>query len=308
MPQNNIIRIKSITQLFNAFGWEKPTHPLIGVIDITKLEELPKEKKKEFEGVKMTSDLYTIILKDGDCGMQYGRNKYDFEEGVLRFIAPNQVVTSGYHTPSTYGFMLVFHPDLLRNFDLGKNINRYRFFDYAVHEALHLSKKEEDTLIEVANNIKNELSVNIDRHTQEVIVTNLQLLLNYSKRFYDRQFITRVNDNADVISKFERLIKQYYQNDIQIELGIPKPDYFAKEVGFSTNYLSDLLRQETGKSTKDHIDDFVINKAKNQLLNSESTVSEIAYDLGFNYPHYFSRMFKKKVGESPGQFRTKTFN
>lgn len=305
MLRNNIIRIKTITQLFDVFGWEKPTHPLIGVIDITKLEELSEEKVKEYEGVKMTSDLYTIILKDGDCGMQYGRNKYDFEEGVLRFIAPNQVVSSGYHTPSTYGFMLVFHPDLLRNFDLGKNINRYHFFNYAVHEALHLSKKEEDILIEVANNVKNELTANIDKHTQEVIVTNLQLLLNYSKRFYDRQFITRTNNNSEVISKVEVLVKKYYNDHLQIEFGIPTPEYFAQQVGFSTNYLSDLLRQETGKSTKDHIDDFVVDLAKTQLLNSANTVSEIAYDLGFNYPHYFSRMFKKKVGESPVQFRSK---
>lgn len=308
MEQHNIVRIKSITQLFNVFGWEKPTHPLIGVIDIKRIENLSEEKKKALEGVKMTSDLYTIILKDGDCGMQYGRNKYDFEEGVLRFIAPNQVVSSTYHTPSSYGFMMVFHPDLLRNFDLGKNINRYHFFDYAVHEALHLSKKEEDTLIEVANNIKNELSANIDRHTQEVIVTNLQLMLNYSKRFYERQFITRANNNSDTISKIEVLIKDYFHTNKQLDLGLPKPEYLAQEVGFSVNYLSDLLKEETGKSTKDHINDYVINLAKTKLLNSEITVSEIAYDLGFNYPHYFSRMFKKKVGESPGEFRTKSFN
>lgn len=308
MAQNNIIRIQTITQLFDAFGWEKPVHPLIGVIDITKLEELSDDMKRQYEGVKMTSDLYNIILKDGDCAMQYGRNKYDFEEGVLRFIAPNQIVSSGQHTPSTYGFMLIFHPDLLRNFDLGNRINRYRFFNYNVHEALHLSKKEENTLIEVANNIKDELKSNIDKHTQEVIVTNLQLLLNYSKRFYDRQFITRTNSNSDVISKVESLIKKYFNNNIQIEFGIPKPEYFAEKIGFSTNYLSDLLKNETGRSTKDHIDDFVVDLAKTKLLNSKNTVSEIAYNLGFNYPHYFSRMFKKKIGESPVQFRSKVFN
>lgn len=308
MKQNNIVRIKSITQFFDIFGWEKPMHPLIGVIDIRKLENISDEQKKEIENLKMSSDLYTIILKDGDCGMQYGRNKYDFEEGVLRFIAPNQVVSSSFHTPSTYGFMLLFHPDLLRNFDLGEHINRYHFFDYAVHEALHLSKKEEDTLIEVAANIKEELHSNIDRHTQEVIVTNLQLMLNYSKRFYERQFITRANNNSDTISKVEVLIRDYFNKNKQFDLGLPKPEYLAQEVGFSVNYLSDLLKTETGKSTKDHIDDYVINMAKTRLLNSEFTINEIAYDLGFNYPHYFSRMFKKKVGETPMQFRTKAFN
>ncbi|WP_027391445.1 helix-turn-helix domain-containing protein [Aquimarina latercula] len=308
MPKENIIRIKTLTQLFDTLGWEKPTHPLIGIIDVTRLEELPEEKKKAFEGVKMTSDLYSIILKDGDCGMQYGRNKYDFEEGVLRFIAPNQIVSSSTHTPSSYGFMIVFHPDLLRNFDLGTNIGKYNFFDYAVHEALHLSKKEEDTLIEITKNIEEELKSNIDKHTLEVVVTNLQLLLNYSKRFYDRQFITRVNSNSDVISKVEKLIKEYYNQSIQLVNGIPKPEYFAEKVNFSTNYLSDLLKKETGKSTKDHVDEYIIDLAKTKLLNSEYTVNEIAYDLGFNYPHYFSRIFKKKVGESPVQFRAKTFN
>lgn len=308
MSNNKFIRIKSVTQFFDAFGWEKPTHPLIGVIDIQKLDELSEEKKRAFEGVKITSELYCIILKDGDCAMQYGRNKYDFEEGVLRFIAPNQVVSFGQHTPSTYGFMLLFHPDLIRNFDLGSHINRYHFFHYAVHEALHLSKKEENILVEVVNNIKSELTVNIDKHTQEVIVTNLQLVLNYSKRFYDRQFITRTNGNPDVMSKMESLMKMYYEKNIQLDLGTPRPDYFAEKIGFSTNYLSDLLKSETGRSTKEHIDEFVIELAKNKLVNTKKTVSEIAFDLGFNYPHYFSRMFKKKVGESPVEFRSKILN
>ncbi len=308
MSKENIIRIKTLTQLFDALDWEKPTHPLIGIIDVTRLEELPEEKKQAFEGVKMTSDLYSVILKDGDCGLQYGRNKYDFEEGVLRFIAPNQIVSSSTHTPSSYGFMLVFHPDLIRNFDLGKTIGQYNFFNYAVHEALHLSKQEENILLEIAKNIEKELESNIDKHTQEVVVTNLQLLLNYSKRFYNRQFITRVNDNSDVISKVERLIKEYYSQNLQLVNGTPKPEYFAEKVNFSNNYLSDLLKKETGKSTKDHVDDYVIDLAKTKLLNSEFTVNEIAYDLGFNYPHYFSRMFKKKVGETPVEFRMKTFN
>ncbi|MCK8520095.1 AraC family transcriptional regulator [Aquimarina sp. D1M17] len=308
MSKKGIIEIKSISQFFNALGWKKPNHPLIGVIDVTRLEQLSEEKKKAFEGVKMTSDLYSIILKDGDCGMQYGRNKYDFEEGVLRFIGPNQIVSSTTHTPSSYGFMLVFHPDLLRNFNLGNMINSYGFFNYSVHEALHLSKKEEDTLTEIAHNIKTELDSNIDNHTQEVIVTNLELLLNYSKRFYNRQFITRTNSSPDVITKVETLIKEYYQKNLQVEYGTPTPEYFAKKVNFSTNYLSDLLKKDTGKSTKDLVDDHIVDLAKTQLLNSEFTINEIAYNLGFNYPHYFSRMFKKKVGESPREFRSKTFN
>ena len=243
MSRENIIRINTVTQLFNALGWEKPVHPLIGVVDVTQLETLSEELKMEFEGVKMTSDLYSIILKDGDCGMMYGRNKYDFEEGVLRFVAPSQIVSSTSHTPSTYGFMLIFHPDLLRNFDLGKNIGQYGFFNYAVHEALHLSKKEEDILIDIVKNIEGELASNIDKHTQEVIVTNIQLLLNYSKRFYDRQFITRTNSSSDVVSRVEELILEYYNKNIQLQQGTPTAEYFAQKVNFSTNYLSDLLKK-----------------------------------------------------------------
>jgi YesN/AraC family two-component response regulator len=240
--------------------------------------------------------------------MQYGRNKYDYEEGVLQFMAPNQIVTSHSHTKSTYGFMLFFHPALIRNFDLGKLIGRYTFFNYSVHEALHLSKKEEDTLIEIVSNIEAELSANIDKHSAEVIVTNLQLFLNYSKRFYERQFITRTNNNSDVISKIEGFIKEYYNKNLQLEHGTPSPDYFAEKISLSTNYLSDLLKKETGRSTKNHVDDYVVELAKTELLNSTNTVSEIAFDLGFNYPHYFSRMFKKRTGETPQQFREKTLN
>ena len=303
-----IFRIKSVTQFFNTLGWEKPNHPLIGVIDVTRFNNMTEEEIDAYSGVKMTSDLYGIILKDGDCGMMYGRSKYDFEEGVLRFIAPNQIVQSSTHTPSSYGFMIVFHPDLIRNFDLGQSINSYSFFSYSVNEALHLSKKEEDTLIEIADNINEELRGNIDRHSQEVIVTNLQLLLNYSKRFYDRQFITRVNSNSDVIGQIEHLIKEYYETNLQLELGIPSSSYFAEKVNLSTNYLSDLIKKETGRSTKDHIDEYVVELAKTKLVHSNKTINEVAYDLGFNYPHYFSRLFKKKTGKSPNIYRSQFQN
>lgn len=305
MAKDNIIRIRSISEFFAAGNWGKPRHPLIEVIDVTNIDYSDAEK---YKGVKLTSDLYSIILKDGNCGMMYGRNRYDFNEGVLQFMAPNQVVSSDSHIESTYGFYLVFHPDLIRNFDLGKRMGQYTFFDYSVHEALHLSKKEENTLIEIVDNISAELNSNIDKHSQEVIVTNLQLLLNYSKRYYERQFITRANSSSDVISNVEELIHEYYEQKLQHEHGTPRPEYFAQKVNFSTNYLSDLLRKETGRSTKDHIDDYVIDLAKTELLNSNHTISEIAYDLGFNYPHYFSRMFKKKTGEAPHEFRSKQLN
>jgi AraC-like DNA-binding protein len=303
---DNILHINSISQFFEAVNWEKPKHPLIGVIDVAEIDYSEADK---FKGMKMTSSLYSIMLKDGDCGMQYGRNKYDFQEGVLQFIGPNQIVSSSdSHIPSSYGFILLFHPDLIRNFELGKRINQYKFFNYSVHEALHLSKREEDILIEIVNNIKTELDANIDKHSQEVLVTNLQLLLNYSNRFYERQFITRANTHSDIISKVEEHIKQFFHQNLQLDLGIPTPDYIAEKVNFSTNYLSDLLKKETGKSTKDHIDDYTIELAKTELVTTNHTVNEIAYQLGFNYPHYFSRMFKKKTGESPIAYRTQFLN
>lgn len=304
---DQIIRIDSISKLFSLFNWEKPKHPLIGVINIEDVNEADVDMEM-YQGARVVSDLYLIVLKDGNCGLQYGRNKYDFDEGVLSFFAPGQISTVTSSTPSTYGFMLIFHPDLIQNFELGKTIKRYNFFSYATHEALHLSKREEDTLTGIVKNISLELDANIDKHSQELLVTNIQLLLNYSKRFYERQFITRANAGSDVISKMEELLIQYYDQGLQLTAGTPSPEYFAERINFSTNYLSDLLRRETGKTTKDHIDDYVINLAKHELLSSKNTVSEIAYNLGFNYPHYFSRMFKKKTGQAPLQFRSSTLN
>lgn len=308
MEDNNIFRIKTVSQFFEAIGKEKPNHPLIGVFDVRDLH-VENEQVELLKDVKLSSDLYAIILKDGSCGMQYGRNKYDFEEGVLQFIAPHQIVSSSNsNTPSSYGFFLVFHPDLIRNFELGKRIKNYNFFNYDVHEALHLSKKEENTLIEIVHNIEEELNMNIDKHSQEVLVTNLQLLLNYSQRFYERQFITRTNSSSDVVSKVEELIQAFYHDKLHLEHGTPSPEYFANEVNYSNTYLSDLLKKETGRSTKDHIDEHIIDLAKTELAQSGKTINEIAYDLGFNYPHYFSRLFKKKTGESPNVYRSQFLN
>lgn len=303
MSKEKIYRFNSLTEIFNGIGLEKPEHPLVGVIDVVNFKS-----PEHLLGVKTVSDLYCVMLKDGDCGMQYGRNNYDFEEGVLRFIAPGQVVTTTERVENSYGFMLFFHPDLIRNFPLGKTIHQLTFFDYSVHEALHLSHKEEKILIDCVNNIKDELKENIDKHSQELLVSNIQLLMNYSKRFYERQFITRANNNSDVVSKVEEEIIKYYHLKKQLEFGTPSPKYFADKVNLSSNYLSDLLKKETGKNTKEQVDDYIIDLAKTELLNSEGTISEIAFELGFNYPHYFSRLFKKKTGESPLGYRSKKMN
>lgn len=308
MKNDDIFRIESVNQFFQAIGKEKPTHPMIGVIDIHEINEA-EDRMEVYKDLKMTSDLYTIILKDGQCGLNYGRNKYDFEEGVLQFIAPNQIIQSNNsYVPSSYGFFLVFHPDLIRNFDLRKRINSFSFFNYDANEALHLSQKEERTLMEIVDHIKEELHSNIDKHSQEVLITNIQLLLNYSQRFYERQFITRTNSNSSVVVEVERLIREYYDKKLHVEHGTPSPEYFANQVHYSNTYLSDLLKKETGRSTKDHIDGHIIELAKNELAQSNKTVNEIAYDLGFNYPHYFSRLFKKKTGETPNVYRSQFQN
>ena len=198
---------------------------------------------------------------------------------------------------------LLFHPDLIRKTELGNKIDRYSFFDYATNEALHVSDDEKTSVTEIVNKIEKEYNNNIDAHSQTLIISNLELLLNYCTRYYDRQFYTRTNFNKDLVSQFEQFLKNYYQSDKPIEIGFPTVQYCGHSLNMSPKYLSDLLRKETGRNTQDHIHQFVIDKAKTILLNSNKSVSEIAYELGFEYPQYFSKMFKKKTAMSPIEFR-----
>ncbi|MBD77616.1 MAG: AraC family transcriptional regulator [Crocinitomicaceae bacterium] len=298
---DEIVRINSITQLHQMFGWEKPKHPLVSVLDVANLKSM-----NNWVGVKMTSDLYVITLKDHDCGMLYGRSHYDFEEGVLAFYEPGQVVTQTeeINEEEQSGWMLFFHPDLLRKSALGRKIQEYSFFSYGVNEALHLSDQERRMLYDTVSKIEFEYNQNIDGHTQELIVNNIELLLNYSNRFYERQFHTRTNTHKDVVIQFETLLKAYMSSDKLVNEGIPSVAYFADQVHLSGNYLSDLLKKETGKNVKDHVNNLLIDKAKTMLLSSGDTVSEISYKLGFNYPHYFTRMFKLHTGQTPNDYRT----
>lgn len=301
----DIIHIKSVTQLHELLGYEKPKHPLISVVDVSKLKITD-----ELLNVKLVANLYYIALKNKDCGMQYGRNQYDFEEGVLAFAAPNQVVMakSKVEFDEDDGWLLFFHPDLIRTSPLGEDIDNYSFFSYDNHEALHLSDAEKQTLKNTVDMIKEEYNQRIDNHSQRVIVSSLELLLNYCSRFYERQFNTRSNENRNIVSRVEDILKEYYQSGELTELGPPSLQYLADKVNLSQNYLSDLLKKETGRSAKDHINDFLINKAKNLLLSTEDSVSEIAYALGFNYPHYFSRLFKNKTGITPLKYREISLN
>lgn len=281
-------------------GLEKPLHPLITIIDTQKLAY-----GEETVGKRFSSELFCIALKDSSCGIDYGRNHYDFDGGVLIFTAPDQIITvkKPQELDQVKGWMLYFHPDLIRNTTLGSKIDAYSFFSYEVHEALHLSEQEQQTLNQIVELIKNEIKERIDNHSQQVLVSNIELLLNYSKRFYERQFNTRSASNHDVVSQVESLLKNYYLDNKLMESGQPSIQYLAEQCHLSASYLSDLLAKETGRSAKDHINDFLVDKAKYLLLQSTDSVSSIAYSLGFNYPHYFGRLFKQKTGKTPQEYR-----
>ncbi len=296
----SIFRSKSVNELRASLGLGKPTHPLITIIDMSKVT-----CEGERVGSRITSDLYCIALKDQSCGLDYGRNHYDQGEGVLLFTAPDQVLTlkRAHGLNEIQGWLLYFHPDLIRNTPLGDRIEDYSFFGYDTHEALHLSEQEQATMNHCMELIQMEINERIDNHSQRVIVSNIELLLNYSFRFYERQFNTRTAQNKDLISKVESLLKDWYKSGQLTESGPPTIQYLANECHLSASYLSDVLKKETGRSAKDHINNFLVDKAKNMLLSSSDSISGIAYNLGFNYPHYFSRLFKNKTGMTPQEYR-----
>lgn len=295
--------INSISQAHNVMGLAKPKHPLVSIVKTNEFKP-----SIDFRSVKVINNLYQITLKHIGCGnLLYGKNSYDYEEGTLVFTAPGQVTIWEAEMPLQSdvdeGWTLAFHPDLIRKSNLANKIDTYSFFQYDVNEALHLSDHERKTLEEILDKIEKEYSQNLDRHSQNLIVSNIELLLDYCIRFYDRQFYTRFNLNVDFVSRFENLLKDYYKTDKAIDLGIPSVKYCAKELNLSPNYLSDLLKKETGKTAQEHIHLFVIEKAKNFLLNSSNSISEIGYDLGFEYPQHFSNLFKSKTGLSPSEYR-----
>ena len=297
---DDILRIKTITQLHDILGFEKPKHPLISVMNVEDLKNA-----QELSGVRLSADFYLVSMKEHECGLTYGRGHYDFQEGTLIFTAPNQVLQTTEETDHSKnkGWMLFFHPDLIRSTTLSEKIDDYTFFSYEANEALHLSDQEKKIIYDCVKNIELEYNTNIDEHSQDLFVSNLQLMLNYCKRFYNRQFHTRTSQQKDVVSQFEKHLKTYFKSNELAEIGQPSVNYFAELAHLSPNYLSDLLKKETGKNIKEHINDTVVNKAKTLLLNSSNTVNEIAYELGFNYPHYFSRMFKSKTGFTPAKYR-----
>lgn len=296
-----VIRIKTISEVHRIFGLTKPNHPLVSVIEID-----DKITNFDYGDAKYIFDFYQVNLKQGFAGsMMYGRNSYDFEEGSLTFIKPNQTIQieAQEEIKGSSGWSLLFHPDLIRKSELGKTIDDYSFFDYDLNEALHLSEKERKSLTELVNKVQEEYSQNIDKHSQELIIANIEMLLKYSKRFYDRQFYTRTNLNKDVLAEFSKIIREYYNSEKPILNGNLTVKACADKLNFSVKYLGDLIKSESGRSAKDHIQDYVVEKGKNQLLGTNEDITQIAYGLGFEYPQSFTRMFKKKTGVSPNEYR-----
>jgi AraC-like DNA-binding protein len=297
---DDILHIETISELNAIMGQEEPKHPLIGIIDFSKMDF------SAHRSIKISTGFYTVMQKNLCPGaLRYGRNYYDFQEGSLFFMGPNQVVAmeDPDETQDVYGWGLVFHPELIRGTSLNAQMKEYSFFSYGVHEALHLSEQEKFKLTEIIRDIETELNQNIDKHSKTVIVSTIELLLNYCNRYYDRQFITRTESNKDTIADFEGLLQQYFRSEALLNHGFPSIKHFAGELHLSPNYLSDLLKKETGKNGTEHIQLHVIELAKEKLLSSTASVSEIAYDLGFEYPQYFSKVFKKNTGMTPAAYR-----
>lgn len=287
---------------YNDLNNHETLHPLVSVIDFSKARPRSWGEKS----VRINYGLYCIFLKDGkDCELKYGRNYYDYQEGTLVFVAPGQtvVVETDGQVYQPKGYALVFHPDLIRGTSLARSIDDYNFFSYSANEALHLSERERQIVLDCFSKIESELQQNIDKHSKKLIASNIELFLNYCDRFYDRQFITRDNVNKGILEKFEELLNGYFSSGKPQHLGLPSVAYFAEELHLSANYFGDLIKKETGKSAKEYIQDKIIDMAKNKTFDASKSVNEIAYELGFKYPQHFTRLFKQRVGVSPNEYR-----
>ena len=300
------IRIKTISQCHQAMGLPKPEHPLISVINFDSFIQKPFN-----EPVSFIYDFYAIYLKRiTNAKFKYGHQASDFDEGVLFFISPGQVFRIEVEQVAASiksGWILLIHPDFLWNTPLAKAIKEYEFFDYSVHEALFLSEKEEITMTGLMQNIQQEYHSAIDKLSQDIIVAQLDLLLKYAERYYQRQFITRKITNHKILNRLENLISDYFNSDDLMKKGLPTVQYVAESLNVSPTYLSGLLKVLTGQSTQQHIHDKLIEKAKEQLSATNMSVSEIAYALGFEHPQSFSKLFKTKTTLSPLEFR-QSFN
>ncbi|WP_419212650.1 helix-turn-helix domain-containing protein [Maribacter sp. X9] len=301
--KSGITNFSCISKLMRYLGQPAPLHPLVTLVNYN---ETPIHS---FEaGIKISLDFYKISFKDRFKGqVKYGQGYYDFEEGGLAFLKPKQVVTTSNNTESYEGFVLYFHPDFIRNNSLGNTINQYGFFSYDVSEALFLSAKEKNIINHLFNTISNELEMNLDQFSQDVLVTQIELLLNYSNRFYNRQFITRKNINHEIINSLDILISEYFDEDNGLKDGLPTVKYISTKLNVSPRYLSDMLRSLTGINTQQYIQNKVIEQSKDLLSSTTLSVAEISYKLGFEHPQSFNKLFKTKTNLSPLVYR-QSFN
>lgn len=294
---DKIIRLDTVDDYNKLFGFET-RHPLVSVVDLKDATRVPKR-------VTVNYGIYAVFLKDTRCRtLRYGRQKYDYQEGTVTSFAPGQVVETEMDEnvkPAARG--VLFHPDIIKGTSLGQEIRSYSFFSYSSNEALHLSLREREIFSDCLDKISLELDHSIDRLSKRLISRNIQLLLDYCLRFYERQFITRAEANGTVLSRFENLLDEYFENSSAQTEGLPTVRYFADKVCLSPNYFGDLVKKETGKTPQEYIQNKIIDLAKEMIIGTDKTVSEIAYELGFQYSQHFSRIFKKNVGCTPLEYR-----
>lgn len=302
MGNKTPFRIRSISEIHRLMGLPKPHHPLISIIDLKGL--------RNDTGIEaVIFDLYVISMKRGCDGIHYGQQKYDFDEGLMAFLSPGQILRgeeSGV-PPALEGWMLFIHPDFLWNTSLAKKIKKYEYFGYATHEALFLSDREEQLINDIVKNIKEEYHSHIDKFSQDIIISNLETMLNYAERFYERQFITRKITNHSILDRLEEELTNYFNDDNLLSKGLPTVRHMADKLNISSKYLSSLLKQLTGQTAQQMIHEKLIDKAKEKLSTTELSVSEIAYQLGFEHSQSFNKLFKLKTNQSPLEFR-QSFN
>lgn len=295
----NIIKLNSIQDYNHILGTET-LHPLVSVVDMSTLKSIP-HCCKQF-------GFYCVFFKELDCGtVLYGRSKYDYQEGTMLFIGPGQIagVNDGGETLNPKGWILMFHPDLLYGTSIASRMKEYSFFSYSSDEALHMSEREKQIILNCFREIREELEHPVDKHTKLIVASNIETMLNHCVRFYERQFVTREITNHSIIDKFEVVLDEYFSSSLPQKQGLPTVQFCADKICLSPNYFGDLIKRETGKTASEHIQLAVIDKAKDMLLSTNKSISEIAYDLGFNYPHHLSRSFKRIVGMTPNEFRMK---
>ncbi|RKF36831.1 transcriptional regulator [Sphingobacterium siyangense] len=293
----NILRFETVSR-YNEYNNQKTLYPLVSVIDYSKAD--PSNDSWMFFG------LYSVVLKDVDCGdIRYGKLNYDYQKGTLVFFTPGQII--GYESHGEYhqpkGMGLVFHPDLLHGTHLGKHMKDYSFFTYQSNEALHLSEDEKGIVMDCFSKIKFELEHAIDKHSKNIIVSNIELFLNHVNRFYDRQFILRERVNSGILVSFEKLLDDYFDSENPSAIGLPAVCWCASQLNLSSNYFGDLVKKHTGKSAQEYIQSKVIEVAKSKIYDSEKSLSQIANEMGFRYPSSFTRFFKQHVGFTPNEFR-----